>query len=312
MTEQTLTRARAGDEDAFRELTDPYRRELHRHIYRIVGRCRTPRTCSRRRCSPPGAASSGSRSAPRCAPGCTGSPPTAALDALRGGRRRPRGAANDRHARADPPGEPSGSSPTRTPARGRPRRRPAPRRATRPGRRSRSRSSPASSTSRRSSARCSCCATCSASGRRGRRDARDQRGVGQQPAAPRARRRSTRACPPTGRDRAPLPNSPLERDLVGRFADAVEAGDIDGMVALLTDDAWLTMPPEPLEYQGPAAIGAFLRDREERARRAAAARADARQHASPRSGATSPSPIPASRGPSRCSSSRSRATGSPR
>src|SRR5215208_6151635 len=37
MTEQTLDRARAGDEDAFRELTDPYRRELQLHVYRIVG-----------------------------------------------------------------------------------------------------------------------------------------------------------------------------------------------------------------------------------------------------------------------------------
>ena len=37
MTGQTLDRARAGDEDAFRELTDPYRRELHVHLYRIVG-----------------------------------------------------------------------------------------------------------------------------------------------------------------------------------------------------------------------------------------------------------------------------------
>ena len=36
-TEQTLARARAGDEDAFRELTDPYRRELQLHVYRIVG-----------------------------------------------------------------------------------------------------------------------------------------------------------------------------------------------------------------------------------------------------------------------------------
>src|SRR5437763_5720611 len=32
-----LARARAGDGDAFRELTDPYRRELHVHCYRIVG-----------------------------------------------------------------------------------------------------------------------------------------------------------------------------------------------------------------------------------------------------------------------------------
>src|ERR1700735_3554247 len=37
VTEQTLTRAREGDDDAFRELTDPYRRELDLHIYRIVG-----------------------------------------------------------------------------------------------------------------------------------------------------------------------------------------------------------------------------------------------------------------------------------
>src|SRR5215211_7240933 len=37
VTEQILARARAGDEDAFRELTDPYRRELQLHVYRIVG-----------------------------------------------------------------------------------------------------------------------------------------------------------------------------------------------------------------------------------------------------------------------------------
>ena len=37
MTNQVFAPARAGDEDAFRELTDPYRRELRMHIYRIVG-----------------------------------------------------------------------------------------------------------------------------------------------------------------------------------------------------------------------------------------------------------------------------------
>jgi DNA-directed RNA polymerase specialized sigma24 family protein len=36
-SERTLARARAGDEDAFRELTDPYRRGLQLHCYRIVG-----------------------------------------------------------------------------------------------------------------------------------------------------------------------------------------------------------------------------------------------------------------------------------
>jgi RNA polymerase sigma-70 factor (ECF subfamily) len=78
----------------------------------------------------------------------------------------------------------------------------------------------------------------------------------------RARAAFESRLPAAGRDRAPLPNSKLERDLIGRFADAVEAGDIDGMVGLLTDEAWLTMPPEPYEFQGREAIGVFLRDRE--------------------------------------------------
>jgi len=78
----------------------------------------------------------------------------------------------------------------------------------------------------------------------------------------RARAAFEERLPAAGRERAPLPDSPLEREVVARFADAVEAGDVDGMVALLTDDAWLTMPPEPFEYQGRAAIAAFLRYRE--------------------------------------------------
>jgi RNA polymerase sigma-70 factor (ECF subfamily) len=64
--------------------------------------------------------------------------------------------------------------------------------------------------------------------------------------------------PAAGRERAPLPNSRREREVVGRFANAIEDGDVAAVVALLTDDAWLTMPPYPFEYQGGAAIGQFL------------------------------------------------------
>jgi RNA polymerase sigma-70 factor (TIGR02960 family) len=69
--------------------------------------------------------------------------------------------------------------------------------------------------------------------------------------------------PGPDRDRAPVPNSSGERELVGRFADAVESGDVDDVIAMLTDDALLTMPPQPLEYQGHERIAAFLSHRAE-------------------------------------------------
>jgi hypothetical protein len=79
----------------------------------------------------------------------------------------------------------------------------------------------------------------------------------------RARAALTERMPDADRERPPGPDSASERRLVGRFADAVESGDVDELVALLTDDARLTMPPLPLEYQGQAAIGRFLRHRED-------------------------------------------------
>ncbi len=76
----------------------------------------------------------------------------------------------------------------------------------------------------------------------------------------RARATLEQRLPATGRELPPLPNSPGERELARRFADAFQADDIDGVVALLTDDAWLTMPPTILEYQGRAAIASFLEE----------------------------------------------------
>ena len=58
--------------------------------------------------------------------------------------------------------------------------------------------------------------------------------------------------------RTPRPGSATERALARRFADAYVAADIDGVVALLTDDAWLSMPPAPHQYHGIAAIRSFL------------------------------------------------------
>jgi RNA polymerase sigma-70 factor (ECF subfamily) len=58
--------------------------------------------------------------------------------------------------------------------------------------------------------------------------------------------------------RATRPGSARERELARRFADAYVAADIDGVIALLTDDAWLSMPPAPHQYHGGGAIRSML------------------------------------------------------
>ena len=63
------------------------------------------------------------------------------------------------------------------------------------------------------------------------------------------------------RDHRGLPASRAERAVVERFADAFERGDVDGVVSLLTENAWTRMPPEPHEYQGRPAIRRFLATR---------------------------------------------------
>jgi RNA polymerase sigma-70 factor (TIGR02960 family) len=90
----------------------------------------------------------------------------------------------------------------------------------------------------------------------------DTGGVLVEGALQRARATLRARLPEADRERAPRPDSARERELVGRFADAVESGDVDEMVAVLTDDALLTMPPLPLEYEGHEAIAEFLAYRE--------------------------------------------------
>ena len=67
----------------------------------------------------------------------------------------------------------------------------------------------------------------------------------------RARAGLRRRLPPTDeREPAPAPDSPAEQALVAQFARAYESGNLDALLALLTDDVFVSMPPIPLEYQG--------------------------------------------------------------
>jgi RNA polymerase sigma-70 factor (TIGR02960 family) len=76
----------------------------------------------------------------------------------------------------------------------------------------------------------------------------------------RARATLQRQVPSSGRREPPPPRgSAAEHDLVDRLTRAYENGDVDGLVALLTDDVLMTMPPVPLEYQGRDLVARFLR-----------------------------------------------------
>jgi RNA polymerase sigma-70 factor (TIGR02960 family) len=66
----------------------------------------------------------------------------------------------------------------------------------------------------------------------------------------RARATLRRRLLPGDREPPPAPDSPAERALVERLTRAFAAGDPDSVVALLTEDVWLSMPPLPQEYQG--------------------------------------------------------------
>jgi RNA polymerase sigma-70 factor (TIGR02960 family) len=59
------------------------------------------------------------------------------------------------------------------------------------------------------------------------------------------------------RQPAPAPDSPSEQATVAEFVRAYESGDLDALVALLTDDVFLSMPPLPLEYEGRDVVARF-------------------------------------------------------
>ena len=74
----------------------------------------------------------------------------------------------------------------------------------------------------------------------------------------RARSSLQRRWPPAaGFVAAPGPNSRSEDDIVGKFVSAWESADVDALVELLTDDVFMSMPPMPFEYEGRDAVASF-------------------------------------------------------
>ncbi|KUJ34165.1 RNA polymerase ECF family sigma subunit [Streptomyces sp. 3212.3] len=60
-------------------------------------------------------------------------------------------------------------------------------------------------------------------------------------------------------DRPALPpDSPAERALTDRFVAAFTDHDVAALIALMTDDVWVRMPPLPFEYRGAQAVRRFF------------------------------------------------------
>jgi RNA polymerase sigma-70 factor (TIGR02960 family) len=57
---------------------------------------------------------------------------------------------------------------------------------------------------------------------------------------------------------APAADSPVEQALVAKFVRAYQAGDVDAVVELLTADVRVSMPPIPLEYHGRDVVRRFF------------------------------------------------------
>jgi RNA polymerase sigma-70 factor (ECF subfamily) len=57
------------------------------------------------------------------------------------------------------------------------------------------------------------------------------------------------------REPPPAQDSAAEQAVVARFVRAYESGDVEALVSLLTTDIFVSMPPIPLEYQGIDVVG---------------------------------------------------------
>ena len=196
-----------------------------------------------------------SRAAPRCAPGCTGSPPTAASTRCATARRRPR------RDRLEPvrPSRPSrragraalAASPTPTRcSRACPTAPPGPRRATRPRRRSAL--AFVSGLQQLPPRQRAVLVLRDVLGFRAAEVAAmlDSTEASVNSALQRARATLDARCPSGPRARAAAALARASASSSPASPTPSSAATSTAVVALLTDDAWITMPPEPHEYQG--------------------------------------------------------------
>ena len=262
MTADLIIRARSGDGDAFREVTEPYRRELQVHCYRMLGSFQDAEDALQDTLLTPGKGWPGSRGAPRSAPGSTGSPPTGASTrfARRAGARPWRGISPGWN-RPSRPGSAEVAWLEPFPD------------ALLAG----AIDIPAGPEARYEQTEAISLAFVTALQVLPARqlavlilrdvlgyhasevaDMLDSTLESVNSALKRARASLQRRLPPAGeREPAPAPDSPAEQALAATFARAYSAGDIDALVALLTNDVLVSMPPVPLEWQGRDAVTRF-------------------------------------------------------
>jgi len=66
-----------------------------------------------------------------------------------------------------------------------------------------------------------------------------------------------RRAPTANREPPPASGSPSEDSMVAKFVRAYESADLDALVALLTVDVFISMPPIPFEYEGRELVARF-------------------------------------------------------
>ena len=227
---------------AFRDLVDPLRTQLHAHCYRMLGSAADADDALQEVLLRAWRGLRGSRGAARCARGSTGSRRTSASRCSSGGRS---GRCRSTTSRTTEDGLARA-----LPERG------ARVRAARERRARVRRRAPAPAAQRaRGAARPRGARPVGAGDRGG---ARDHDGRGQQRAAAGAavHGRAGAGREPAGRA-ADARRRRVQR-LVGDYADALERGDVEGVLGLLSEDATWSMPPLAEWYRGHDAIRAFL------------------------------------------------------